>query len=282
MRILAGLLLLVVGVAQAENLAVICTSGSAGASPATCQALKYDSPKPADLVRKGTSWRDFVLAPFSSLQPADTLDACTTTIARGTISPIPFTSADPCKSFAVLPASAFTTVPRIALSWSQELKNADGTALTGLAGFRIVYGTAANALTQTVELRDPSARAYTLLENLAYSTTYYVALKSFDSKGAESDKSNTVTATTAAKPSEPAPPTQPVPPVLSVVQQTAYRVESGRNDQYYLTAIGTVPVGTACLRGYQPALDYFLVPRSAVMLNAGIATRPRQIAAKCG
>jgi hypothetical protein len=247
------------GVAKAEsNLPAICKDVPPPTGT-TCTKLIYDIPVATDIVKGNGGyfgrWDQFT----------ESVAVCTADIPRGS---------------TVCPKTAEIAVtqvkgPTIAVAWTQELKNADGTPLTDLAGFRIVYGTVANALTQTVEIRDPNARSYTLA-NLAYSTTYYHAVKAFNAKGEESDKSNTAQQTTLAAPSK------PVPPALTVQQIAAYRVNGTRDDQYTLTAIGTIPIGTACLRGFQPITDYFLVPRLAVKLNSGVTTRPKQIAAKCG
>jgi hypothetical protein len=285
-----------------SDLGLLCRkSGQASGTPAgSCPGEEvYDRPQPDDLIRSCapgeqggadhfpvSCWwgPNYAHRTVTSLQASQFVEVCATDMPRGTKIPHPWTAAaDACKSWKVIPRSQLilATAPRIPLQWQQDMKNADGTALTDLAGFRIVYGTAANALTQLVEVRDPNARSYVLTEGLSYSTGYYLALKSFTTAGIESDKSNTVQHTTPAKPSEPAPPTKPVPAVLSVVQQQAYRIDATSNDKYTATVIGTVPVGTTCLRGFQPIMDYFLVPRAAVKLNPGV-TRPRQIAAKCG
>lgn len=279
----------------AEPLAIIATSSVPdGATTASAPAAseKYDRPGDADYVRLcGAGVCDWgaqqVWRRFGTLQANDRVDACVTDgLPPGTVIPRPWSApADPCKAWLPVTKAELLAgqVPRIDLGWTQELKNADGSALTDLAGFRIVYGTAANALTQTVEIRDPNARGYLLLENLAWATTYYVAVKSFTSAGIESDKSNTIQHTTLAKPTAPPPPTKPVPPVVTVKQQQAYSVSDG-DDRYVLstTPVGTVPVGTTCIRQHQPVLEYFLVPRMSVKLNTGVTTRPRRIAAKCG
>lgn len=252
--------------ARAEvNLPAICKGT---VRDTTCSVpLVYDMPAQTDQVKGNggyfAQWRLFA-------GDESTVVVCTANVSRGTST---------CPTTATVARSAIAGLPEIRLQWSQDAKNADGTALTDLAGFRIVYGTAANALTQSVEIKDANARAHTLT-GLEYSTSYYVALKSYTNKGEESDKSNTVQGTTMAKPSAPLPPTKPVPPVLSVVQTTAYRLDVGSNDQLRAVAVGTVPLSTACIRA-QPVLDMFLVPRAAVTLNRGVNSRPRQIAAKC-
>ena len=86
------------------------------------------------------------------------------------------------KASAALPAFSITvsrpTSGSAAISWTAPTQNTDGTALTNLAGFRIVYGTSATALNQTVELSNPSLSTYTIT-GLA-SGTWYFAVKAYN------------------------------------------------------------------------------------------------------
>jgi hypothetical protein len=74
------------------------------------------------------------------------------------------------------------------LSWSAPTENTDGSSLTNLAGYRIAYGTSASALTQTVQLANPSLTRYTI-ENLSPGT-YYFSVRAYTSGGTESSNSN--------------------------------------------------------------------------------------------
>jgi hypothetical protein len=79
------------------------------------------------------------------------------------------------------------------LSWTPPTRNTDGTALTNVAGYRLMYGTSATALTRTVEVRNPSISTY-VLENLSPGA-WYVAVKVFTTSGLESTPSNPVKVT---------------------------------------------------------------------------------------
>lgn len=74
------------------------------------------------------------------------------------------------------------------LSWTPPTTNTDGSALTNLAGYRIHYGTAPGAMTQTLQLDVPGATAFEVA-NLA-TGTWYFAMRAYTSAGAESVLSN--------------------------------------------------------------------------------------------
>lgn len=84
-----------------------------------------------------------------------------------------------------------TTVPVgtgiATVSWTPPTKNADGTALRNLAGYRIAYGTSATELTQVVEIANPGLTSYTI-RNLSPGT-YYFIVRAYTSGGAESANS---------------------------------------------------------------------------------------------
>jgi hypothetical protein len=76
------------------------------------------------------------------------------------------------------------------LTWLPPTQNTDGTSLTNLAGYRIVYGAAAAQLTQTIQVASAGMSSY-VVENLAPGT-YYFAIRAYTSTGAESADSNVV------------------------------------------------------------------------------------------
>ena len=74
------------------------------------------------------------------------------------------------------------------LSWTPPTTNTDGSSLTNLAGYRISYGTSANALTQTVQVANAGITRYTI-SNLSPGT-YYFSVRAYTSNGTESANSN--------------------------------------------------------------------------------------------
>jgi len=77
------------------------------------------------------------------------------------------------------------------LTWTMPITNDDGTPLMTFAGYRIVYGTAANSLTQTVQIANSSATTYTVTG--LSSGTWYFAVKTYLADGTESVPSSPVT-----------------------------------------------------------------------------------------
>lgn len=90
-------------------------------------------------------------------------------------------------AFRITAAPAPTT-GSVSLSWVPPSTNTDGSALTDLAGYRIVYGTSATAMTQMIEAANPTLSAY-VVDGLA-AGTWYFAVKAYNTAGAESVQSN--------------------------------------------------------------------------------------------
>ncbi len=85
---------------------------------------------------------------------------------------------------------AVTQIPTgvATVSWIPPTENADGTALTGLAGFLIYYGKNAEDLPEHVTVTNPGLTRY-MLENLD-GGTWYFRLRAYTSDGAVSDLSS--------------------------------------------------------------------------------------------
>lgn len=168
---------------------------------------------------------------------------------------------------------AFGQTGSAALSWRAPTQNTDGSALTNLAGYRIYYGTSSGALTQTIQIANPSTTSH-IVEHLG-AGTYYFAVRAYTTAGQESGNSN-VASKTISGPTIPNPPTN-----LTVVQTTAFRLNLGYANKVQLARIGTVPLGTAC-DGSMPVLGVHVIKdRHKVKLDAG-KSKPLAVLAKCG
>jgi hypothetical protein len=102
------------------------------------------------------------------------------------------TDAMPAFSIRVTAATA-TVGSNATLNWTAPTRNADGSTLKDLAGYRIYYGTKSNALTQTVSINNAGLTTY-VLDDLT-PATYYFAVRAFNKSGAESASSNLLSQT---------------------------------------------------------------------------------------
>jgi hypothetical protein len=74
------------------------------------------------------------------------------------------------------------------LTWTPVTQNTNGTTLTDLAGYKVFYGTSANAMNTVVTLANPSLTTY-LATNLS-SGTWYFGVAAYASDGTQSAMSN--------------------------------------------------------------------------------------------
>lgn len=179
------------------------------------------------------------------------------------------------------------TIGKAALTWTPPSTNDNGTPLTNLAGYRIIYGMAADVLTSVIEIKDPAAAAYTV-DGLTAGQTWYFAMRAFNAAGGESINTGVVSKAIAGSPGKtwtksidvtvtPAP-TIPNPPTgLQVSQPTAYRLDLLPNAAL-LVAVGTVPLGTPCYP--EELLGKNRVDNATVKLDSGNA-RPNVAVATC-
>jgi len=79
------------------------------------------------------------------------------------------------------------------LSWQPPTQRTDGSSLSDLAGYRILYGSAPGSYTNDVRLDNPGLTSY-VVENLAQGTWYF-AMTAIDSLGVESSPTNAVSKT---------------------------------------------------------------------------------------
>ena len=121
------------------------------------------------------------------------LSGTPTTAQVGTYANIVVSASDG-KASASLPSFSISvtkpTSSTATLSWSAPTQNADGSALSDLAGFTIVYGKTQTALDQTVRIDNAGMSEY-MVQSLPPGT-YYFAIKAFNAAGTESPLSAVV------------------------------------------------------------------------------------------
>ncbi len=79
------------------------------------------------------------------------------------------------------------------LSWMPPTTNSDGSALTDLVGFVVMYGESPAELTNTIEIDNPSVTTY-VVESLIAGTWYFTA-QAQNSRGARSEPSGVASKT---------------------------------------------------------------------------------------
>jgi hypothetical protein len=121
------------------------------------------------------------------------LSGTPTSASAGTYANVVISVSDGKASAALAPFAitvADTSNGAASLTWMPPTQNTDGTTLTNLAGYRIVYGVSASQLTQTIQVTNAGMSSY-VVENLAPGT-YYFAIRAYTASGAESAESNVV------------------------------------------------------------------------------------------
>lgn len=192
---------------------------------------------------------------------------------------------------------------QVTLSWTPPTENTDGTSLTNLSGFRIVYGQSASALTRTIDINNPAISTY-VVEGLS-GGVWYFAIRAFTASGMESANSNVANKNLGTlSPGTPAVAqqtwtktisidvnAQPLPPVLRVAEPVAYQLNGGANNKISFSRVGSVALGRECF-GLPTLTDEFRTVRIiknrdwAVMdpdpkKPGAVFARPRQVWAIC-
>lgn len=118
-----------------------------------------------------------------------------TTADEGTTGAITITASDDGTTASIGPFTIDVTAPTspsatgsATLTWVAPTKNTNGTAITDLAGFRIYYGANAGALTQTIDVPEPTMTSYVIGHLTA--GTYFFAVVAYTTTGTESVRSN--------------------------------------------------------------------------------------------
>lgn len=171
-------------------------------------------------------------------------------------------------------ALAQTSCGGVSLSWTPPTQNTDGSALTNLAGYRVVYGTSATALAQTMPDYSTAVTS-TCITGLA-PATYYFAVKAFTSAGVESAHSNVASNVITNTPV----PVRPAAPATLTVAQgnlIVYQV-LGTDGGFQFLPVGTVPANTQCITTQQVNGRY-AVPTNAVTWYGSV--KPKVVVAQC-
>jgi len=166
------------------------------------------------------------------------------------------------------------------INWTAPTKNSDGSTLTDLASFKVLYGNSSGNLNMSKAISDPRATS-TSIGSLGQGTWYF-AVRAVNSKGVESNSSSTVsktitgastaktvniTITTATTPTYKTISTR----VYDVVFQNGARVR-GRE-------VGSIAKGKACDGSYFVSPAFYGVNLSDVRIT--VTPRSTRVIVRC-
>lgn len=156
----------------------------------------------------------------------------------------------------------------VELTCTLPTQNTDGSQLTDLDGIEWFYGPTNPPLLTAPK----TTECTTTIKNLSEGTWYFGA-KAVNKSGVRSDMSN-IAVKGILKPKA------PTGLVIKSVSTTAYQLNGGTNNKIYFSAVGTIPVGTDCVRDYNVLDKYMIVDRNIASIKPGLR-RPRQVYADC-
>jgi hypothetical protein len=119
------------------------------------------------------------------------LSGSPSTLEEGTTGHIVISASNATSQASLTPFTIQVKAPASAtakLSWTAPTENTDGTPITDLAGYRILYGTNASALTNIITVAGANTTALEI-SGLAEGT-YYFAVVAYDSAGLDGEQSN--------------------------------------------------------------------------------------------
>lgn len=152
-------------------------------------------------------------------------------------------------------------------------QNTDGSALTNLAGYEVLYGTSPTALNLGASFNASVCR---FIIDPPSTGTWYYAVRAFNTAGVRSANSTVVSKAEDGPPpppvAVPAPPTSP-----AVIGREVYQIVQ-QTDRLVFLPVGTVSNAQACRPEY-PVGQYFVVPRAAVSWYGSV--RPMVVVTRC-
>lgn len=156
------------------------------------------------------------------------------------------------------------------VSWTSPTRNVDGSTLTNLARFKIVYGTSSTSLTNS-QIVDDITRTSATVSSLAPGTWYF-AVRAVNTAGTESANSNvsskTITGATAAKSLTITVTAPPATGTYKTISVNVWDVRR-RSDGVWarIGVVGKIALGKPCSTSFKVGAHHYLVNRSDVTLT---------------
>lgn len=175
------------------------------------------------------------------------------------------------------------------IAWTPPIENTDDSALTDLAGYKILLGPSATNLNQSATISDPAARSASI-GSLTPGSTYFFVVRAVNAKGTESANSLAVqklivggAPVTASKTATVTVDKVPDPPTgVTVIETTAYSVRPDLQRFVFLrgSRAGTVKKGARCDESRRTEDGYNVISRLSQ-----VTPRPAEgtvLVARCG
>ncbi len=169
------------------------------------------------------------------------------------------------------------------ISWVAPTRNSDGSTLTNLASFKVLYGNSAGNLNLSRTINDPTATS-TSIGSLGQGTWYF-AVRAVSSTGAESNNSSTVskniTGASAAKTVAITitPTTPPPTPTLKTISTRVYDVVFQNGTRVRGRVVGSITKGRPCDSTYFVSPAFYSVNRSDVSIT--VTPRSTRVIVRC-
>ena len=165
------------------------------------------------------------------------------------------------------------------INWTKPTTNSDGSALTDLASYKVVFGNSSSALNQSKAVSSPTATSTTI--SALASGTWYFSVRAVNSQQVESANSNiaqkVISSASAAR--TVAISITPTTTTLQTVGTTVYDVVYSNNQRLLGRQVGTVALGVACNSQWPTNTNYFPVLRSKVTFTR--TSRTNTVVARC-
>ena len=154
------------------------------------------------------------------------------------------------------------------VNWTPPTTNTDGSPLTNLKSYKVVYGNSASALTRSASVTDLTRRSLTI-SSLAPGAWYF-AMRSVNGNGVESANSNvsskSVTAPAAAKTVSI---TITQPSGLRTTSTNVWDIRRKSNGVLArVSVVGQIALGKPCDASFKVAQSHYAVNRADVTLSA--------------
>jgi len=167
------------------------------------------------------------------------------------------------------------------VTWTKPTKNTDNSALTDLAGYKVVFGNSAGSLSQSKSINDPNATSTTI--PALGSGTWYFAVRAVNASGVESANSTVVSKTissASASKTVNVTITGTTNPTLKTVNAMVFDVLHDSSGARILgRQVGTIALGKACDSTFKVYSSHYAVSKS----DASISVTPRSthVVARC-